>query len=179
MQEKIERLVQHLSELQLQQTATIEELQALGGYSSTGVHNSTSNDSDNEETNTNCERNTIGHNSKRNTKSHNNERDTKSHTRVHNTIVHNSERNTEVHDSKSTTKANNKERDTIAYCYDRDDKRIAIHDRVHLLTKGKFKVRVGKVTKINNQTKWITIELDTTGQITKRKSNNVRVEPSR
>ena len=170
MQKKIERLVQQLSELQLQQTATIEELQALGGYSSTGVHNSTSNDSDNEETNTNCERNTIGHNSKR---------DTKSHTRVHNTIVHNSERNTEVHDSKSTTKANNKERDTIAYCYDRDDKRIAIHDRVHLLTKGKFKVRVGKVTKINCQTKWITIELDTTGQITKRKSSNIRVEPSR
>ena len=110
---------------------------------------------------------------------HNNERDTKSHTGVHNTIVHNSERNTEVHDSERDTKAHNRELDTIAYCYDRDNKRIAIHDRVHLLTKGKFKVRVGKVTKINCQTKWITIELDTTGQITKRKGSNVRVEPSR
>ena len=161
MQKKIERLVQQLSELQLQQTATIEELQALGGYNSTDVHNTSSNYSGNEETTTNCERNTTVHNSKRDTK-------------VHNTIVHNNERDTKVN-----TKVYNSERDTIVYCYDRDDKRIAIHDRVHLLTKGKFKVRVGKVIKINCQTKWITIELDTTGQITKRKSSNVRVEPSR
>ena len=125
MQKKIERLVQQLSKLQLRQTAAIEELQALGGYSITDVHNATSNDSENEETTTNSER------------------------------------------------------DTIVHCYDRDNQRIAVNDRVHLLTKGKFKVRVGKVIKINCQTKWITIELDTTGQITTRKSNNVRVKPLR
>ena len=125
MQEKIERLVQQLSELQLRQTAAIEELQALGGSSTAGVRSTTSNDSENEETTTNSE---------------------------HNTTVH---------------------------CYDRYNQRISVNDRVYLLTKGRFKVRVGKVIRINCQTKWITIELDNTRQVTRRKSNNVRVEPSR
>ena len=122
MQEKIERLVQQLSKLQLRQTAAIEELQALGGSSTAGVRSTTSNNSENEETTTNSE---------------------------HNTTVH---------------------------CYDRNNQRISVNDRVYLLTKGRFKVRAGKVIRINCQTKWITIELDNTRQVTKRKSSNVRVE---
>ena len=69
--------------------------------------------------------------------------------------------------------------DPTVYCYDRYNKRISINDRVYLITKGKFKVRVGKVTRIDCRTKWITIELDNTRQITRRKSSNIRVEPIR
>ena len=32
------------------------------------------------------------------------------------------------------------------YCYDRYNKKISINDRIYLVTKGRFKVRVGRVT---------------------------------
>ena len=62
MQKKqIERLVQQLNELQLRQTAATEELQALGGTSTTGVRSTTSNNSEKEDTTTNSEHNTAVH----------------------------------------------------------------------------------------------------------------------
>ena len=60
------------------------------------------------------------------------------------------------------------------YCYDQYNKIITINDRVYLITKGRFKVRVGKVTQIDYITKWITIELDTV-QTTSRKIHNTKV----
>ena len=125
MQKKIERLVQQLSNLQLQQAAVIEELQTLGNASTAGVRSSTLDNIKNEDANANSGD------------------------------------------------------DPIVHCYDRYNKRISIHDRVYLITKGKFKIRVGKVTKIDSKSKWITIELDSTRQITRRKSNNIRLEPIR
>ena len=60
------------------------------------------------------------------------------------------------------------------YCYDRYNKIIKDNDRVYLITKGKYKERVGKVTGIDCTTKWIAIELDS-GQTTSRKSHNTKV----
>ena len=88
-------------------------------------------------------------------------------------------RSTTLDNSKNEDANANSEDDTTVYCYDRYNKRISIHDRVYLITKGKFKIRVGKVTKIDSKSKWITIELDSTRQITRRKSNNIRLEPIR
>ena len=90
-------------------------------------------------------------------------------------------------DTRSTTLENIENEDTIAndkgnptvYCYDRYNTRISINDRVYLITKGKFKARVGKVTRIDCQTKWVTIKLDDTKQITQRKSSNVEIESLR
>ena len=88
---------------------------------------------------------------------------------------------------RSTTLENIENEDAItndegnpkAYCYDRYNKQITINDRVYLITKGKFKVRVGRVIWIDCRTKWVTIELDNTRQITQRKSHNVKIELSR
>ena len=66
------------------------------------------------------------------------------------------------------------ENNTEEYCYDRYNNKISINDRIYLVTKGKLKVRVGKVTRVDHLTKWVTIELDT-GQITTRKSYNTKV----
>ena len=90
-------------------------------------------------------------------------------------------------DTRSTTLENIENEDTIVndevnptvYCYDRYNKRISINNRVYLITKGKFKARVGKVTRIDCQTKWVTIKLDDTKQITQRKSSNVKIESLR
>ena len=90
-------------------------------------------------------------------------------------------------DTRSTTLENIENEDTIVndegnptvYCYDRYNKRISINNRVYLITKGKFKARVGKVTRIDCQTKWVTIKLDDTKQITQRKSSNVEIESLR
>jgi len=60
------------------------------------------------------------------------------------------------------------------YCYDRHNKTIKNNDRVYLVTKGKYKERVGKVTRIDCETKWITIKLNS-GQTTSRKSHNITV----
>ena len=60
------------------------------------------------------------------------------------------------------------------YCYDRYNKKISINDRIYLVTKGSYKVRVGRVTWLEPSTKWVTIELDT-GQETTRKSHNTKV----
>ena len=88
-------------------------------------------------------------------------------------------RSTTLDNSKNEDANANSEDDPTVYCYDRYNKRISINDRVYLIMKGKFKVRVGKVTRIDCRTKWITIELDNTRQITRRKSSNIRVEPIR
>ena len=60
------------------------------------------------------------------------------------------------------------------YCYDRYNKLIKNNDSVYLITKGKYKERVGKVTRIDCTTKWITIELNSR-QTTSRKSHNIKV----
>lgn len=60
------------------------------------------------------------------------------------------------------------------YCCDRYNKKININDRVYLLTKGKYKVCVGRILQIDCQSKWITIESDT-GQNIIRKSYNTKV----
>ena len=81
--------------------------------------------------------------------------------------------NTENEDAIANDEGNPK-----AYCYDRYNKRITINNRVYLITKGKFKVRLGRVIRIDCRTKWVTIlELDNTKQITQRKSHNVKIEP--
>ena len=86
---------------------------------------------------------------------------------------------------RGTTLENTENEDAIAndegnhnvYCYDRYNKRITLNNRVYLITKGKFKVRVGRVIRIDCRTKWVTIELDNTKQITQSKSHNVKIEP--
>ena len=60
------------------------------------------------------------------------------------------------------------------YCYDRYNKLINDNDIVYLITKGKFKERVGKVIRIDCKTKWITIELNSR-QTTRRKCHNIRI----
>ena len=121
MRTEIERLVKQLSELQVQQTAVIERIQALES--------------------------TSGY--------------------IRGTTL----RNIKNDDAIANDEGNEKE-----HCYDRDNKQIYVNNRVFLITKGKYRIRTGRIIRIDYYTKWLTIELDNTKQITQRKSHNVRFE---
>lgn len=57
-----------------------------------------------------------------------------------------------------------------ATSYDRDEKEIAIGDRVSILTPGKYSFREGTVIRLG---KYITVKSDN-GDVTTRKSRNLR-----
>ena len=151
MENRIDRLVKQLSEIQLRQTAAIEELKAIGGISTVSLRTKTPDNSVNQDTATKSE---IG------------------------APTSNSEHNTSPN-SKHNGNTTDSGHDTIGHCYDRYNTRISVNDRVYLLTKGRFKSRIGKVVRIDCDTKWVSIELDNSKQITTRKSENVRIEPRR
>ena len=152
MQNRIERLAEQLSELQLRQTANIEELQALGGTSTVGLRTKTSNNSENQDTATKGVIEAPTSNSEHNTSLP--IANTTTILLIASTILSGIATIDTIHEYLST----------IEYtCWQKEN----------------FRSRIGKVVQIDCDTKWVPIELDNSKQITTRKSKNIRIEPRR